>query len=172
MTGCMSLQQRVKIKWLSKIAIWRHCTEPSLFERICSLSDFQNKHPSNCTDLRREDFFCPQLHKLTEGGLNLNFARALPQLAVPSIAGCSEHHHRRERASPLPMSTGRWDSMPGIVSATVCTRISSWLRPAQLTTALPSSAKGLYHSLNQRKLVSRTLAFWRNDGFTGMCLSH
>ena len=157
MTGCTSVQQRVKITWLNKIATWRHCTVPSLFELICSLSDFQNKRPSNCTALRHKDFcvlssassqgwaepkFC-QSPVSADGSFHSRFLWTRPQLGTCLAIPCELFHMH---------STGRCDSVPGIMSVTVCTKISSWLRPAKLTMALLSSEKGVYHSLKQRKL--------------------
>lgn len=155
--GCTSIQQRVKITWLSEITLWWHCIEPSLFEHICCLSDFQNKHPGNCTDLKCEVFCAlsstssrgedePQFHQSpvsADGSFCGRFLWTPPQVGTCLTIPPELSHSQ---------STGRCDSMPGITSAAMCTKISSWLRPAKLTMALPSSVKSLYHSLNQHKL--------------------
>lgn len=175
MTGCTPIQQRVKITWLSEIAIWRHCTEPRLFESIFSPSDFPNKRPSNCTDLRCKDF-CVLRSASSQGW-------AEPQFRRSPVSADGSFHGRFLWTPPQmgtcltvpwelsPMhSAGRCDSVPGIMSVTVCTKISSWLRPAKLTMALLSSVKGALQA-EPASAVNRQLAFWRNGVFTGMCMS-
>lgn len=101
MADCTSIQQRVKITLLRETAVWWHCTEPSLFEHICSFSDFQNKCPSSCIDVRLFVPSAPQAHK---DALSLSFTIALSQSTLPSVAGSSKHY-RQECASPFPVSS-------------------------------------------------------------------
>lgn len=166
--SCTSVQQSLKMTWLSEIALSQRYTEPSLFEHICFLSDFQNKCSSNCTDCRCGGF-CVLSSAKSRGGLNPSLKRALSWLMVSSTADFSEQQHRWECASPFPWAVshahGREMRHCGRYLLSDCTKISWWLRPVKLhAPAVPSER--CIHLPEPLYTANRPLALWRNDEFT------
>lgn len=85
---------------------------------------------------QREDarLFVPSASQAQRSGLNHDFTRALSQPAGPSVAGSSKHHYRQEwdtssHASSHKQRTDSYSRMWIIMSAAVCTKVSSWVRP-------------------------------------------
>lgn len=148
--GATCVQQRVKITLLSKISL----TTVHRTQGIFALFLFFTANLLVTAPIWDMRIFVSLASWVHRNGLNPNFTRVLSQLIVLSIASSSEQHYRWKRASLLPMSM----HMYGSGDVTLCTKVSSWVRPVELVTALLSSGRSECHRVNQCKYKQTTSA--------------